>query len=212
MRLVIALIGIAAAGVPCASAQERQFGGKAGASIASVSAEEGGDAYGVRSGLTGGVFTVLPASRHLALQLEMLVTERGGSLPIDDPTIVQGSRKSRYLFQYLDVPVLARLTMSRSSARAIHAFAGPMVSVRTSAKAQDALVGLGGGAFGIEDDIGGSVKRFDAGLVVGGGVDVGRRLVIDGRYSWGLLDVNRGDTDVYRVRNRGFAVMAGMRF
>jgi hypothetical protein len=43
-------------------------------------------------------------------------------------------------------------------------------------------------------------------------VDIGR-VVIDGRYTWGLTNINRNpDEDDTTLRNRVFAVMAGFRF
>jgi hypothetical protein len=49
-------------------------------------------------------------------------------------------------------------------------------------------------------------------VVAGAGVDIGRRLVIDGRYAWGLTNVTRNEADSTRIRTRLFSVMAGFRF
>ena len=62
-----------------------------------------------------------------------------------------------------------------------------------------------------DGDISDQVERFELALVVGGGVEFGR-ILIDGRYSWGLSNLNKDDQDEMKIRNRVFAVMAGIRF
>jgi hypothetical protein len=198
-------------GAAVASAQQRQIGLKAGVSLATL--EPRADAvapgsYDVRTGLTGGVYAVFPVHRRLALQIEALFTEKGGTQPLDDPRIIQGTVAERLRFQYLDLPVLARLTGPRIGSASLHAFGGPSFGIRTSASYQTAFAGAGD--FGIEYDIASEVRRFDMALSAGLGADIGSRLVIDGRYSWGLRDVVDGSV-VSRVRNRGFLITTGMR-
>jgi hypothetical protein len=88
---------------------------------------------------------------------------------------------------------------------------GPFLGVRLSAHRQS-KVATDFVNQGIVDDIGEFVKRFDFGVVAGAGVDIGRRLVIDGRYSWGLANVNRDAADPTRIRTRLFSVTGGFRF
>ncbi|HJR60871.1 MAG TPA: porin family protein [Vicinamibacterales bacterium] len=207
--LVLAGFVLIAGAVP--SGQERQIGLKAGVSVASIAGDAGGDAalpYDVRTGLTGGAFAVFPMRRRVALQVEAILTDKGGALPVNDPSIIQGEISERLRFQYLDLPVLARLTGPRVKSATLYGFAGPTLSVRLSARYQTAMTGAG--SYGFEYDIGQDVRRFDVGLTAGAGADIGPRLVIDARYT-------RGFTDLYDVaagvplRNRGFLVTAGFR-
>ena len=55
------------------------------------------------------------------------------------------------------------------------------------------------------------MERFDLGLVAGAGLEFGR-FVIDGRYTWGLSNINKDESEDVKIKNRVFAVMAGIRF
>ena len=55
------------------------------------------------------------------------------------------------------------------------------------------------------------IERFELGFVIGAGVNIGRRFVIDGRYLRGLTSVDTDTTDG-KIKNRGFSIMAGGRF
>ena len=55
------------------------------------------------------------------------------------------------------------------------------------------------------------IKGVDLGVVVGAGVTFGR-FTIDGRYTTGLSNLNSDDSDSTTVKNRAFAVLAGVRF
>jgi hypothetical protein len=56
------------------------------------------------------------------------------------------------------------------------------------------------------------VERFEAGVLAGAGISLGRYVVIDGRYIRGLTALNTDTSDGLRVRSRGISVMAGVRF
>jgi hypothetical protein len=198
------------AGVAAADPQERQIGLKGGVSVASLAGDAGGVGalpYDPRTGLTGGVFAVFPMHKRLALQVEAILTDKGGTLPVNDPGIIQGAANERLRFQYLDFPVLARITGPRVRSAILHGFAGPMLSVRVSARYQTAF--MGAGSYGFEYDIGQDVGRFDLGLTAGAGVDIGR-LVMDARYTRGFTDLFDAAGSA-PVRNRGFLMTAGVR-
>ena len=119
---------------------------------------------------------------------------------------LQKSRKIK--LDYVDVPVLARFSSPVSGGTSFHVFAGPSFSFRVSAKAES--------SFEDEEeseDIDDDVERFDLGLVAGAGLEFGHFL-IDGRYTWGLSNINKNkdETDDVKIKNRVFAVMAGIRF
>ena len=198
------------AGPLSARAQDRQIGLKAGASVATLQREHtqvGDDPFGTRTGLTIGGFALLPVRNRVALQLEALFTEKGASLPLRDPDIIQGSLSTRYDFQYLDLPVLVRVRGPRIRTATLHAFAGPSLGVRLSAKEQ--LVFETPAAAGFQRDLGDEMKFFDVGFAVGSGVEIGRA-VIDARYTWGFGDV-LSDAAGTALSNRGFLITAGVR-
>jgi hypothetical protein len=151
-----------------------------------------------RPGFIGGLFVVWPADRRLALQTEVLLSQKGGKF--------QGANFSgRTTINYVDTPVLLRVSSARSGGTPVHVFAGPSFGFRVSGETRSTVEGREG-----VDEIDNDFKRFDLGLTVGAGVEFGR-LVVDGRYTWGLVDIDK-QIDESTIRNRGFAFMTGIRF
>ena len=205
-RLAALLLVMVTAHAAGAAAQERNVGGKLGPSFATVAFEpEEGGGYDYRVALAGGGFAVLPLARRVALQVEALVAPKGGRL-YDEETAATGA----VLLHYLDIPVLMRVRGPRSGARSFYAFGGPYSGIRIGAKREVSAL-AGGIRSGVKQDMSSEVERFELGLVVGAGVDIGRRLVVDGRYSHGLTGLNTDKSDGFRIRNRTFVVMAGFR-
>lgn len=207
-RLVLSALLVLVGGTG-AVAQERQIGLKAGASLATLERNEtrtGDEPYGTRTGITAGPFLVLPLENRFALQLEMLFTEKGGSLPLLDPAIVTGEVETRFKFHYMDLPALMRVKGPRLGSASLHVFAGPTLGVMLSAREQTAFKGLI--AAGFEDKIG-DMERFDLGATLGAGVEI-QRAVFEVRYTHGLNDVV---TDIAgaRLSNRGLLITGGMR-
>jgi hypothetical protein len=204
---VIGLVLLLSSGVAPAAAQQREFGGKIGPTIATIvsdSADQEG-VYRRKTSLGGGGFVVLPLKGRLALQIEALFTPKGGNFPSEQDV------SSALLLDYVEVPLLGRITAARSSSRAFHVFGGPSAGFRVNAKFKVVSSGTVGSS-GFTDDISPEIERFELGMIAGGGLDAGRHLVIDARYFWGLTDVNRDTSDGNHLRNRAFTILAGLRF
>jgi hypothetical protein len=186
-----------------AAAQGVATGVKAGVNVANIQfiEEEEHIDLDSRIGFTGGLFVVWPADARVALQVEGLYSQKGAKL-------VGTGIEIALKLDYLDFPTLLRVSSTRNAhGVSIHGFGGPSVGARVRARATGTFEGDTGGS-----DISDDVKSFDVGLVAGAGVDIGR-VVIDGRYTWGLTNINRNpDEDDTTLRNRVFAVMAGFRF
>ena len=193
-----------------AAAQDRQVGLKGGASLSTLTRERtltGDEPFDLRAGMTAGPYLVLPLADRFAVQFEVLFTEKGGSLPVRDPSIVSGTVSTRYKFYYLDIPVLARIRGPRVSSAILSGFAGPTVSLRIDARQQTAFSGAG--AFGLERDLGDEMHRVDLGITLGAGVEVSR-LLVDARYTHGLSNVV-DEANGTALANRGILVTAGFR-
>ena len=214
MKIAIALAVFAICSATTASAQTTgpQFGVKLGPTFSTVSLDpEDPDAdNSMRWGIGGGGFLVLPLSPRLSMQFEGLFTPKGSKIAPEEGTEFEGI-EAHLALDYLEFPVLLRLDAARSAQRSFHVFAGPSLSYNTSARTE--LV-ADGELFdnGISDNIRDEVNLFDFGLVVGAGMDVGRYLVVDARYSWGLRNVNDSPDDDTVIKNRAFTVLAGIRF
>jgi hypothetical protein len=55
------------------------------------------------------------------------------------------------------------------------------------------------------------VKRTDVGLVTGVVFDVAH-VVIDGRYTWGLMNINNDSSDTAKIKHRVASITLGFRF
>ena len=66
-------------------------------------------------------------------------------------------------------------------------------------------------AAGQRDRVDQFVEPFESGLIAGAGIDIGQYVLLEGRYSHGLTDVNKID-DFIGFTNHGFSFTAGVRF
>jgi hypothetical protein len=206
---VVSLLLIA--GAAPALAQNREIGAKLGASVATMDREvtrPDDDAFSTRTGITAGAYALLPVRDRFGIQFELLFTEKGASVPFRDPAIVQGTVTTRYKFQYIDVPVLARVRGPRIKGVGLHAFAGPTMSMRLSAKRQRVFDFETPAGF--ERDVGDDTDRFDFGFTFGALAQVKPRLSFDVRYTRGLASVLDDDNGV-PLSNRGLLITAGLR-
>ena len=201
LAAVMGLVAICA--VSPAHAQPVEFGAKVGPSFGVLTADPEGEDYERRIAASGGGFLVLPITGRIGVQIEALFSPKGAKLYAEDLGLT-----STLLLDYLDFPVLARIGAESS---AFHVFAGPYVGVRVRAKRQISASG-GGITSGERTDMSAEVERFDWGMVAGAGMHRGQRLVIDGRYAWGLTDVNKDTSLGIRFRSRVLTILAGVRF
>ena len=198
MRLVtLACAAYLAAAVP-ALAQGQSIGVKGGVSIATqaTTGEGGGPSLDSRIGAVAGGFWTLPLGSWLDLQAEGLYVMKGARLTFS-------GIESTFALDYLEVPVLARVRAG-SGHRRYYAAGGPAFGFRLRARTRTAFSGSTE-----EIDVADQVEPIDIGIAAGGGMEFGR-LIIDGRYSYGLSDIDKDASS--KTRNRAIAVTAGYRF
>jgi len=184
----------------CASpafAQGIAFGVKGGVNVATQ--EIKGDAGSpsadwLTAGVVGG-FVTLPIASWLDLQAEGLYATKGLRLNVS-------GIKSSLKLDYLEVPVLGRARF----AHRYYAAAGPSMAVALRARARTTF-----NDFTTELDVMDQVKRFDFGVAMGGGVQFGS-VVVDGRYTLGLTDIDKDKSDTVTTKNRAISLTAGFRF
>lgn len=153
--------------------------------------EATGPATDRRAGFSGGMFLTRHVWRWLAVQGEALMTVKGAE-----------AEQTKIRLTYLEVPLLARASLSTPARTPIHLFTGPALAFKIDASESDALGSR---------DIGATIANFDAGWVIGGGVDLAE-FVFDVRYTWGLLSVPKdAPPESKKVRNESFTIMAGMK-
>jgi hypothetical protein len=179
--------------------EELEFGARAGINLGNVAFNGEDDVdSSLKLGLVAGAFLVMPLSGSLALQIEGLYSAKGVKVT------TQGF-ESKLVTDYLEIPLLVRWGR-RSGGNGYYLAGGGAPALRLRAKT---VADFGNATESIE--IGDQVERFDVGIVIGGGIERGR-WVFDGRYSFGVLDIDRDKSDDVEMKHRVISVTAGWRF
>ena len=112
----------------------------------------------------------------LGIQPEVLYVMKGA----DFEDVEEGMPTNfRYKLGYIEIPVLAKLTITALPAFKLYVFGGPSVALLVSAKRETEM-----GTTSLEIDIKDDLKNLDVGLVLGVGVGLSR-LTFDVRYTKG---------------------------
>ena len=198
--------------VPSAEAQSFSgFGIKGGAALAQlrgeVEGEEDAETTDRKLGFAVGVFGTIPLGPALALQPEVLYVQKGGAFTEEDLEV-----EADLNLDYVQVPVLVKLTLPAGGAIVPSLYAGPYASYAVSREFEfDADVV--GGVIDAEDVI----ERLDYGVALG--ADVGFNLGGSGatlglRYDLGLANVAEGPLDGgagdLELTTRTFVLMLGL--
>jgi hypothetical protein len=194
--LALAVIVLAA---PSAYAQAFEFGVKGGVNFATLSVEDGDSPFDSRIGVAVGGFVTWKAFSWLELQPEMLFTSKGAK-------VEESGITSDLIVDYLEVPILVRYTRSFADNWRFYVAAGPTLATRMRARTRTEFSG-GTEEIEIDDD----VERMDFGVAAGGGIERGR-WAFDGRYTFGLSDVDADPSETSTFRNRVISLTAGFRF
>ena len=190
VALLVAVLGMASP-----AAAQAAFGVRVGANFANLSFDpDDEEDTSTRTGLNVGGFASIPFNARFAFQPEVLYSQQGSKASEDgfDATLK---------LDYVNVPLLAKINLS-SGRNPVSLLVGPQIGFRTGAKIESE---------GVELDIEEQTESTDWGLVVGMSATVGH-FVLDGRYTWGLSDVNADPEDPQKVKNRVFTISVGVVF
>jgi len=202
IRSAVLVLLVGTCWAPVASAQNVEAGVKFGVNFANLSFEENDDIEDLnsRTGIAAGGFVVWPVTPAFAVQTEALYSQKGASLS------EQGVTGALEL-DYLDIPVLARFSTAPGSNTKLHLYAGPSFNFNLRARTKMSFAGETS-----EEDFSDDIKSFDTALVLGASFEV-NRLLFDGRYSWGLTNIDKEDgMSDPAVKTRAFTLSAGIRF
>jgi hypothetical protein len=152
-------------------------------------------------GLAGG-FVAVEFGGMYAFQPEFLYAMKGVTLGYEG-----FSQKDTIELSYFEVPLLFRISPRTSGKVGFDFFAGPAVSFRLDATFRsefgDATDGM---------DLEDQVKGTDVGLVIGGGVHIGK-VLIEARWTEGLTDAAEDTSpDEKAMKNRAFSILLGFKF
>jgi len=200
---MILAAGAIAAGIllPQTAAAGIRFGLKAGANVANVNGNFSDNIsdWKTRVGFCAGIFIELNFGRILTIQPEVLYTMKGADAAIDDGEIT-GTGKLR--FDYIEIPILLKLRILPGPVHPF-IFAGPAVGFNLKATFED----ITGGANDVE-----GANKVDYSAVFGGGIQLGRSIHADVRYTLGLRKLEIPDLDTIDLKNGVLSATLGLAF
>lgn len=144
----------------------------------------------------------------LAIRPEGLFSQKGASA-------TEGGVDAELRLDYIEVPVLLLARVPTDGAVRPVLFAGPVVSFEATCEVE---ASSGGTALTLDcDEFEEFVqtKSTDFAAAFGGGLEIdagGVVLLLDGRYTLGLSDLNGTPDSTEEVKNRAWSVMGGVGF
>jgi hypothetical protein len=205
-RLMTALVIAAFAGLialPRPAAADVQFGLKIGGNMAKptgADAQELADTLKSKVGFAGGIFIAINLGKVVAVQTEVLYTMKGATFEYED---VDETVQEKLHGDYLEIPLLLKLKLPTPGIQPF-VFAGPYVGFKLKEK----LTYLGE-EIPTEDAI---LKNNDYGAIFGGGLQLGRSLHLDVRYSMGLQKIITEGAEAVDFKNGVWSATLGIGF
>lgn len=167
----------------------------------------------------GGGFLRINVPGGVGLQTELLYAMKGATTHVDltdQSGNVVGTARTTYQLDYLEIPVLLRVTLGGEGPVQPSLLLGPSLGVKLRSR----LAYDGPGPF-VSGDLN-QVKDTDFGLVGGVGLEFGHtpaRMLLDARYTLGLTNVYTlelmnftGPPTVLNARTGAFTITAGLVF
>ena len=154
-----------------------------------------------KMGFCAGGFITYSINDVFAIQPEVLFTMKGTKWDTGYGATIT------YSLNYVEIPVLFRLSMPNQRSVRPSLFVGPYLAIKLSSKAT-----LESGGVSVDLDWGEDVKTTDFGVVVGGGVDFAlgsRPVTVDARYTLGLTSFYEAPDD---LKNGVLSVLVGFLF
>jgi hypothetical protein len=189
-RLAAAAALILAAAVP-AGAQTFGYGGKAGVNLVNVSFESEDLATSGKIGIVAGGFVTLSPGGPFSLEVDAYYSERKF-------TFTEGDIEDR--LAYVELPILARFRIMTRESWHLSAVGGAALSFLQSGRETIS---------GAPDDITSKVESMETSAIVGAQAQIGRRIVVDVRYLYGVSNVFVAAD--FPAKTRGFQITGGYR-
>lgn len=160
--LILSLIALSSLTM---TAQDLDFGIKAGANFATITDASG---FSNTTGFVGGVFLGFKLGDKFGLQADLLYSQQGGEFALGDVDL-----------DYINVPVVLKYYLTNN----LHLHAGPQFGINVNDNIEDVLPDIGDGTITLAD-----AEGFDVEGVVGIGYDFPLGIRASGRYNFGLTD------------------------
>jgi hypothetical protein len=165
-----------------------------------------------RSGLSAGAFVSLDQGSRLTFRADLLYARRGFGFRMYDETtgLIPGEAEVRSMELQVDMGLRLPWPGPRASVRV---FAGPVVGYELSCTVKGSLVGVRFREDCDQPVLGLRTRTVDVGLSLGGGMDfhiLPFTLVMDGRYTHGLRNLNKGSNGSESLTSRAWAFTLGL--
>jgi hypothetical protein len=201
MRRVYSTLAICAAALALAgtAAEAQTLGFKLGASFSTLNIEDATTTQNSITGFIGGGHIRFGLTERLGIQAELLSVTKGAD-------ITGGTPDFDLRLEYIEVPLLLHVPLMMGSTFSPYVYGGPSVAFEIRCRTTIA----GGATADCGDADAFARNSTDFGLTAGGGLAFAMgpgALLLEGRYTWGLSDINTADN--VTIRNRSGAVMAG---
>ncbi len=157
--------------------------------------------FQILRGPMAGVFFTLKIG-PVAIQPEVYYSQRG-------TRIVEGEDWMNYKMTYIEAPLLLKISPLPGPFSPM-IFGGGYASLLLNAKG---VASIGGEEF--TEDMKDLFEKNDYGLVFGGGFEFKMavvRVILEGRYTMGMVNILKEVGEGEAVKNRGFSVMVGLGF
>lgn len=153
-----------------------------------------------RIGPIGGAFVEFGLTNNLAFQIEALYSTKGAKVSIPGDWEVEATAA------YLEIPILAKLTIGTQGSVKPFVFLGPSLAIKLSDKFEAVDNGEA-----YEGNIEG-LKSTDLGIAFGAGLEIGRNIITDIRYTLGMAKLITLEGQTYDVKNGALSIMIGYSF
>jgi len=187
--LAVLVVGVFALlmALPQTSAAGIKFGLKGGASVANVNGDWTEALSDMSSiGFCGGIFLELNFGKILTIQPEVLYTMKGADT---------GDGKLK--LDYIEIPILLKVRIPLGSVHPF-VFAGPAFGYNLKALVEGVEIG--------------DMPATDYSAVIGAGLQLGRSIHIDGRYTKSLQKLAIPDLDTIDLKNGVLSATLGLAF
>lgn len=201
---LVAMLALDGSVVLAQSTPPARFGVLGGVSLATLGGKDV-DEVDQRTGVVGGVSVTLPIRGRWSLEVDGLFSQKGA-------TASDASESLTVKLDYFEVPLLARYDFDGEKVRP-HLAGGVGLGFRTSCEARGAneefVAEVDCATIENDPDSDLRFRKFDLGLVVGGGLDFlmanDRAFTVGARYVHGVTDVVKEVV----VRNRTIQLYVG---
>lgn len=201
------------------SAQEMNWGVKAGANYSTLSGNEAETDY--RLDFHAGLVTAFEISPKFSLQPELLYSMEGteSSFSFEEEGMTFSSEQKIKL-GYLNLPIMAKFFVTDG----LSLQAGPQVGYLLSAKNEYEFSSSFADEFDMDEsgteDVKDQLKKISFGVNFGLGYEFGSNLFLQARYHLGLSNIDDTEVDpdddfeveMGKIKNSGFQVSVGYKF